>query len=590
MQPMPDRRLLADTPPVVPDHRRDVPILTLTLLTIAAASLAGTNDGPLLFTDVTTAAGIGFVETIGDDDMTNIVESTGVGCGFLDYDGDGWLDIYLVNGCWLEGVSDPKLDAKRRQTLAAATGRLYRNCRDGTFEDVTTRAGLARPGYGMGVVVADYDGDGDPDIYITNYGPNFLFRNNGDGTFAEVARNAGVDAPAFSVGAVFFDYDHDGRLDLYVGNYITYDPTVTPEHAQDVVRSPLLYAGQPDRLFRGNADGTFTDVTRTAGLEVQPPGRAMGVAAFDYDGDGWLDVFVANDAMENHLWHNQGDGTFQNRALLAGVAFGESGAAAASMAVEVGDYDNDGLLDVLVPDMTQCCLYRNLGRGLFEDVAVRAGLAAVMNRYHSWGGVLADFDLDGALDIYIATGNACRLQGQENCVFVGDGHGRFTDVSASAGPALAQKFVSRGVARGDFDNDGDVDLLINNLNDRPVLLRNDTPRGERHWLGIELVGRPPNRDAIGALVKVTVGGRTMVRPRVSGGSYLCQHDPRLHFGIGPHRQVDRVDITWPDGTRQMLGNVPADQYLVVRQETPPPGANEQPLRSPSGGENRRGMD
>ncbi len=565
-------------------HRTAV-ILLLALSPSAASAGAVTP----IFTDITTAAGISLVETIGDDDMTNIVESTGVGCGFLDHDGDGWMDIYLVNGCWLEGVSDPRLGPDGRKRLAAATGHLYRNRHDGTFEDVTARAGLARTGYGMGVVVADYDADGHPDIYVTNYGPNFLFHNNRDGSFTEVAQRAGVQCPDFSVAAAFLDYDHDGRLDLFVGNYITYDPALTPEHAQDVVRSPLLYAGQQDRLFRGNADGTFTDVTRAAGLESAPPGRAMGVAAFDYDNDGWLDIFVANDAMENYLWHNQGDGTFQNRALLAGVAFGESGDAAASMAVEVGDYDNDGLLDVLVPDMTHGCLYHNLGRGLFEDVAVRTGIAAAMNRCHGWGAALADFDLDGWLDMYVAAGNACRLEGQESHLLVGDGHGRLTDVSA-ASPTLARKLVSRGVARGDFDNDGDVDLLVNNLNERPLLLRNDTPRAGRHWLGLELIGAAPNRDAIGALVRVTVGERALVRPRLSGGSYLCQHDPRLHFGLGPHGQVDRIEIVWPDQTRQTLGNVPADQYLIIRQGAQPgkeapdsPISNPNPQLNPSAG-------
>ena len=546
-----------------------IAVLSVAANTIAAGpppnSIAA--EPPITFTDVTTTAGIDFVETIGDDEMSNIVESTGAGCAFLDYDGDGWMDIYLVSGCWLKGLSDPRLDPKRREALAAATGRLYRNRRDGTFEDVTVRAGLARPAYGMGVVVADYNDDGHPDIYLTNYGPNFLFRNNGDGTFTEVAKSAGVDDPDFSVGAVFFDYDRDGWLDLYVGNYINYDPALTPAHAQEIVRSPLLYAGQQDRLFHNNGDGTFTDVTRAAGLESQPPGRAMGVAAFDYDDDGLLDVFVANDATENYLWHNQGDGTFENRALTAGVAFAESGAAAASMAVEVGDYDGDGRLDVLVPNMTQCCLYHNLGHGLFEDMAVYTGIAKVMNRYHSWGGVFADFNLDGWLDIFLANGNAFRLEAQENRLFGNDGHGRFIDVSDVAGPPLSKKFVGRGVARGDFDNDGDIDLLVNNLNSRPALLRNDTLRRERNWLTVTLVGRSPNRDAIGALVKVTAGGQMMIRPRLSAGSYLSQHDPRVHFGVGQHRELDCLEVVWPDGTSQTLRHVPTNQHLVVRQET-----------------------
>ncbi len=531
------------------------------------------GDPPVLFTDVTTEVGIDFVETIGDDRMTNIVESTGVGCGFLDYDGDGWMDIYLVSGCWKAGISDPDLDPKTRDKLVRATDRLYRNLGgSGTvrFEDVTIRAGLNRPGYGMGVVAADYDGDGDRDIYVTNHGPNFLYRNNGDGTFDEVAKAAGVDDPAFSVGTVFLDYDRDGRLDLYVGNYLTYDPGDTPEHARDIVRSPLAYTGQQDHLYRNNGDGTFADVTRQAGLEIKPIGRAMGVGAFDYDNDGFLDVFVSNDAMENFLLHNKASRSaagFENGALLAGAAFSEAGDAAAAMAVEIADYDGDGWLDVLAPDMNLCCLYRNLGGRMFDDVAVQSGLAVVMSRHHGWGGVLADFDLDGHLDAYIATGNACHLEGHPDRLFLGDGRGRLQHVSDQAGQALGTNRVSRGVARADFDNDGDVDLLVNHLNDRPALLRNDTLRRGRHWLTVELVGRAPNQDAIGAVVKVITGNRIRMQPRLSGGSYLSNHDPRMHFGIGAADEIDRIEVTWPDGSSKVIEHVVSDRRVIIHQQT-----------------------
>jgi hypothetical protein len=541
------------------------------LAVVSSAAAEPESDGPVRFTDVTTTAGVDFVETIGDDRMTNIVESTGVGCGFVDYDGDGWMDIYLVNGCWMTGISDADLDSEKRDRLKQATDRLYRNRGDGTFEDVTVRAGLARPGYGMAVVAADYDADGDQDIYVTNYGPNFLYRNNGDGTFTEVTRAAGVDDARFSIGAVFFDYDRDGWLDLYLGSYLTYDPTKAPKHGENTVRSPLAYDGQQDRLFRNNGNGTFTDVTHQARLEIQPIGRAMGVGALDYDSDGLLDVFVSNDAMENFLLHNKGDGTFENEALLAGVAFSEAGGAAAAMAVEVADYDGDGMFDVLVPDMNICCLYRNMGRGMFEDVSVRSGLAVVMNRYHSWGGILADFDLDGQCDAYVVTGDACTLSAQENRLFIGVGGGRFADGSEATGAALAQQRVSRGVARADFDNDGDIDLLVNNLNAAPTLLRNDTPRGGRHWLSVELLGRHPNRDAIGAVVKVSVGGRTILQPRLSAGSYLSQHDSRIHFGLGGHGKIDRLEVRWPDGSRQTLDDVRADRRISIRQQATPGG-------------------
>jgi hypothetical protein len=540
-----------------------------------SAAHAVASESPVLFTDVTAAAGIDFVETIGDERMTNIVESTGVGCGFVDYDGDGWLDLYLVSGCWLEGVSDPGLDPQRRAELAGATDRLYRNRGDATFQDVTAAAGVARPAYGMGVVATDYDADGDQDLYVTNYGPNFLYRNNGDGTFTDVAKAAGVDDPRFSVGATFLDYDGDGLLDLYVGSYLTYDPSSTPEHVRDIVRSPLAYAGLPDKLFRNKGDGTFADVTAAAGVNVKPVGRAMGVGALDYDNDGLLDVFVSNDAMENYLLRNRGDGTFANEALLAGVAFSEAGDGTAAMAVEVGDYDGDGAFDILVPDMNVCCLYRSLGGTMFEDAAVASGMGMAMSRFHSWGGVLADFDLDGDLDAYVANGHACRLGPQQNRLFLGDGQGRFQDVSASAGPGLAGTSVSRGVARGDIDNDGDMDLLVSNLNDRPALLRNDTPREGRHWLGIALIGSGGNRDAIGAVVRVTVGGRTAVLPRLSGGSYLSQHDPRLHVGLGQHDKIERLEVVWPGGSRQELREVAGDRLVTIRQRESPGGRTDE---------------
>ncbi len=542
------------------------PSISCTAILLAAIPWIPSVEPELLFTDITAEAGIDFMETIGDSDMTNIVESTGVGCGFLDYDGDGKLDLYLVNGCWKKGISDPHLDPKRIAELQAATDRLYRNKGDGTFEDVTKRAGLALPGYGMAVLAADYDGDGDTDIYVTNHGPNFLYRNNGNGTFTEVAREAGVDDPLFGVGAVFLDSDRDGRLDLYVGNYLTYDSGITPEYAQNIVRSPLAYTGQQDRLFRGRGDGTFEDVTGKAGILRTPAGRAMGVGAFDYQGDGFLDIFVSNDAMENFLWQNRGDGTFKNRALLAGVAYSESGAAAAAMAVEVADFDGDGDLDILVPDMNLCCLYGNLGGGMFEDVAVRSGLAVDRRLYHSWGGILADLNLDGHLDAYIANGNASKLEAQKDQFFLGTGKGRFRPVSGLTGNGAEETFVSRGVARGDFDNDGDLDLLVNHLNSRPRLLRNDTPREGRHWLGVRLIGAGGNREAIGATVRITAGSRTWIQPRLSAGSYLSQHDHRLHFGLGAQENADRLEITWPDGAQQILTGVPADQWLEVRQK------------------------
>ncbi len=568
--------------------RRGVPYTVWTIAAVVVCTAMGTTSSsasdptvsPLatgnqkakqetvLFADVTTAAGIDFVETIGDHEMTNIVESTGVGCGVLDYDGDGWMDIYLVNGHWKKGLSDPELDASERKKLAGVTDHLYRNRGDGTFEDVTVQAGLNRVGYGMGIISADYDGDGDPDLYVTNYGPNFLYRNNGDGTFSEVATRAGVGDPDFSVGAVFLDYNRDGRLDLYVGNYVTYDPDYRLYYAPDGFPGPLAYTGQQDRLFRGNADGSFTDVTKAAGLVIKPAGRAMGVAAVDSDNDGLLDLFVSNDAMENFLLHNKGDGTFENRAFGGGVAFGENGDATAAMGIDVVDYDGDGRLDLFVPDMMFCCLYRNVGKGSYEDVAVLSGIASAVGQYHSWGSVSADFNLDGAVDLFVSNGDVHHLEPHDNVVFLGNGRGRFVDVSESAGAWARDKRVSRGTAGADFDNDGDIDILVNNLNDRPTLLRNTTPHRGRHWLEVRLVGNGPNSDAIGAVVRIEAGGQSQMRQRLSAGSYLSHHDPRLHFGLKEHSIVDRVVVTWPDGSHKTIEQVPADQVLTIRQQSP----------------------
>lgn len=519
-----------------------------------------------LFSDVTLESGIDFVETIGDEEMSNIVESSGVGCAFFDYDGDGWMDIYLVNGCWREDLSDHEIEPELREILSVATDRLYRNRQDGTFEDVTVKAGLARPAFGMAVVAADYDNDGDVDLYVTNYGPNFLYRNNGDSTFTDVAADVGVDVPDYSIAALFFDYDRDGWLDLYVGGYVAYEPDYEFYYAPDAFPGPLSYGGVQDKLFRGSADGTFTDVTEETGVAIKPVGRAMGMGAFDYDNDGFVDLFVSNDAMENFLFHNQGDGTFENRAWEAGVAFGQAGDATAAMAAEIADIDGDGLFDFCVPDMKYSCLYHNTGQGYFVDKSAVSGIAAACGQYVSWGSVLADFDLDGHLDLYISNGDAHHLEADEDLLFRGDGKGGFQDVSENAGDWASSKFVSRGVAGGDFDNDGDIDLLVASLNDRPVLLRNDSPRNGRHWLGVRLVGRSGNLDAIGAVVKARVGEHTMTRQRMSGGSYLSQHDPRIHFGLGKHKKVDVLEIIWPDGTHQVVKDISADAMITIRQE------------------------
>jgi len=549
----------------------ELPIVAWVVAWTAVAAVTATTRAspPLWFTDVTAEAGIEFVHTIGDDTLSNIIEASGVGCALVDFDGDGWLDIYLVNGVYVAGLSNPNVTGKEQ--LEQATDRLYRNRGDGTFEDVTRRAGVLPGGYGMGVAVGDYDNDGDCDIYVTNYGANRLYRNRGDGTFEEVARQAGVADDRFSVGAVFVDYDLDGDLDLYVGNYLEFDPDYKIFYAPDGFPGPTAYLSQPNCLYRNEGNGRFTDVTAESGLAAYR-GRTMGVGAFDYDDDGRPDLFVANDAMENYLFHNLGSGKFTEVALLSGVAYGLNGEATGAMGIEVGDINGDGRLDFYVPDLSYTCLYENRGSGTFEDIARRAGIAASCGQYVSWGAVLADFDLDTDLDLFIANGDAHHLEGHENLVFTNDGRGRFADVSTESGPDFQRERVARGVAAGDFDNDGDIDLLVVHLNDRPVLLRNDTARDDRHWLELKLVGHAgrSNRSAFGARVRCKLPGdggnpRILVRELHSAGSYVSAHDPRVHFGLGPAPAVTEIEIRWPDGTVQRIRNVNADRLLTIEQ-------------------------
>lgn len=538
----------------------------LALLLAPGASRGEDAASTLKFADMTAASGIDFVHTIGDDKMTNIVESTGVGCALLDYDGDGALDIYLVNGIYLEGLSDP--GTANKQQLAQSSDRLYRNRGDGTFEDVTVRAGIVPGGYGMGVTVGDYDNDGHPDIYVTQYGPNRLYRNLGNGTFEEVAKKAGVDDDHFGVGCALFDYDGDSHLDLFVGNYLYYVPDFdTPQGFP----GPLAYKGQQSILYRNQGDGTFRDVTADAGLG-DLLGHTMGVGIVDLNEDGLWDIFVANDAMANYLFQNEGNGTFIENALLSNVAFGANGDARGAMGAELGDVDGDGRLDLFVPDFTHTCLYMNLGDGFFEDQAHRAGIAILCGHYISWGAALADFDLDGDLDLYVGNGDAHRLEGHPDLMFLNDGRGQFAEVSRQCGVAELKKRVSRGVAAGDLDNDGDLDLVVVHLNDVPSLLRNDTPRSDRHWLMVDLVPRAGtvNKSALGTLVRCEVASddgttRVLQRVKTSAGSYLCVHDPRLHFGLGNSNSVAQLTVRWPDGSEQTLKNIAADQVLRVEQ-------------------------
>ncbi len=535
-------------------------IVILLLATVSVQGLAAEPALPI-FTDITKTADIDAKHSFGDFKLTNIVEGTGAGAMFFDYDSDGWLDVYLVNGCWLKDVND-----NRGRKLRGKLGNsLYRNNRDGTFSDVTSKAGVGDQGYGAGCSAADFDGDGDLDIYVLNYGANVLYRNNGDGTFTDISKASGLADAHWSLSAPWFDSDNDGDLDVYVTNYLEYDKgKFRSFYPAAGYPGPLSYKGQSDALYRNNGDGTFTDVTKAAGVH-NPAGRGMSATVADIDNDGRLDIYVANDAMENYFYRNTGKGAFKNEALIWGLAFGEGGQGVSSMGPTIGDVDRDGRLDIYVPDMGYGCLQMNRGK-YFEDRTAQSKLAVVCGQYTGWGGVLLDYDNDGYLDVFIANGNAHHEYTEEDVLMRNNGKGVFVDVAAKSGAYFREKHVGRGAAAGDFDNDGDLDLLVVNLNASPKLLRNDSPKTNR-WLTVDCKLPGGKSDAVGARVTVKTGSLVQIRDLIPVTGYLSQSDPRAHFGLGKAKAADSVEIRWPDGRKTQLKNVRSDQILKVVKES-----------------------
>jgi hypothetical protein len=512
------------------------------------------------FADVTEQAGIQYKQCFGDDTLSNIVEGTGAGCMFFDYDGDGWLDIYFVNGRWRPDVNDNR-GRKYRGKLRNA---LYHNNHNGTFTDVTDTAGVGGgESFGFACSAADFDGDGDLDLLVLNYGPDVLYRNNGDGTFTDTTAQTGLSDPYWSLAAPWFDYNNDGLLDVYVVNYLEYDAgKFRSFYAAAGYPGPLSYSGQPDTLFRNNGDGTFTDVTKEAGV-YNKDGRGMGATVADLNNDGYPDIFVANDAMECNLYLNSGRGTFEDQALEMGAAFGEGGQGVSHMGPVIGDVDRDGWLDIFIPDMGYGCLLLNRKK-FFEDRTAPSKLATICGQYTGWGGVLFDYDNDGYLDAFVANGDPHHLYPEESVLARNDRRGIFVDVADRSGPYFRQKFVSRAATCGDFDNDGDVDLLVGNLNDSPRLLRNEGRTGHR-WLTVSPKLPNGKTDAIGARVTVTAGKLVQLHDVIPVTGYLSQADPRAHFGLGAADRAETVEIRWPDRTTTRLENVQANQFLKVVQ-------------------------
>jgi hypothetical protein len=516
------------------------------------------------FVEVTQAANITFRHNDGSSGQKYYLEPTGAGAAFFDYDNDGDLDIYFVNGANLPGATS---EEPPRNTL-------YRNNSDGTFTDVTDIVGVGDTNYGFGCCVGDYDNDGYQDLYITNFEANVLYHNNGDGTFSDVTEKAGVGDERWGSSCAFADYDNDGDLDLFVSNYVVFNLEENPVCSTRGIRvycGPETYEGVPDILYRNNGDGTFTDVTKSAGL--YDSGKGFGAVWGDYDNDGDLDLFVANDTTPNFLYRNNSDGTFTEMAMMAGVALSESGMAFNGMGANFGDYDNDGYLDIIVTNFQDQTtnLYRNTHDGFFFDVTFVSGIGERTLPYLEWGVDFCDFDNDGDLDIFTANGHVddnieqfdpIGKYNQQNQLFRNNGDGTFSDISNMAGPGLLIKKVSRGAAFGDYDNDGDIDILVTNVNQPPNLLRNDGGN-KNNWLMIKTIGVKSNRDGIGARITVSANGKRQIREIKSGSSFLCQSDMRAFFGLGKVDTVDFVEIHWPSGIVEKLENVKANQIITI---------------------------
>ncbi len=522
-----------------------------------SSAIAPSSNGDW-FQKISPDLGIAFKHSIGDHHMDNLVETVGGGAAFLDYDQDGFLDLYMSSGAYTENLSEGD------QPEGSFTNHLYRNLQNGTFEDVTEKTGVGDEGYGMGMTIGDINNDGYPEIYITNYGPNVLYLNNGDGTFTDISEKAGVAGEECSVGAVWFDFDNDALLDLYVGNYIKYDPEYGYFYAPDGFPGPMAYDGQLDRLYHNLGDGKFEDVTEAMGVS-NPDGRAMGVGAADFDGDGYVDIFVANDHMVNNIYHNQEGKGFVDAGTKTGMAFNQAGEATVSMSVDFADYNGDGLIDVFMSDDTYCSLYQNQGGGVFRDMAYPSGISTAAAQHVGWSSSFMDFDNDGDVDIFKVNGELKHLFGHEDQVFENIDGEKFRDISVELGEYFQEELVGRGACFGDYDNDGDLDGYIVNLDDFGVFLRNN--RGnENNWITLNLVGTKSNRDAIGALVKISAGGKEQVGVRRSTTGYLSQNDHRMHFGIADASKVDFVEIKWPSGNVQRLDNLDINQILTVEEE------------------------
>jgi enediyne biosynthesis protein E4 len=549
----------------------------LRILTGSAAfsvlPLAALDSAANPFSEIpSSVSGITWAHVAGASSEKYLPESTGAGCAFLDYDNDGWMDIYLVNSGSCDFYTPP-------HPLRNA---LYRNNRDGSFTDVTEKAGVAGGGYGMGIAVGDYNSDGYPDMYVTQYGSSILYRNNRDGTFTDVTKQAGVAAPGWASSAVWFDYDNDGKLDLFVCRFA--DFTKSKHHRCNAPNLPgiaglaeycypRIYAPMPSRLFHNNGDGTFTDVSEKMGIS-QNPGKSWGVVATDINNDGWMDLFVSNDTEANFLFKNVKGERFEEIGFTAGVAYGEGGKARSGMGVDSADVDQDGWMDLFVSNLSQeyYALYENRHDETFDDKAGPSGIAQATEFMSGWGMKFFDYDNDGNLDLIIANGHPDDLIEKihpnvgfrEPLLLFHSYPQRLRNVSASSGPLFAKRFSARGLALGDFNNDGAVDVLVSMNDSAPILLRNDAGV-KNHWLGLNLVGTKSNRDAIGARITYKAGDLQRSRMKVGGGSYLSSHDPRMVLGLGQRTKMNWIEVKWPGPATavERFTDLPLDRYITL---------------------------
>jgi enediyne biosynthesis protein E4 len=539
----------------------------------------GFVDGaPVVFTDITKPSGLDkFRHRSGTPDKKTIIETPGSGVALIDYDNDGWLDIYLLNGSTMAALKGKE---------PAPQAMLLRNNHDGTFSDVTQKSGVSNERWGAGVAVGDYDNDGWPDIYVANYGKNRLYHNNHDRKFTDVAEKAGVALGDWSAGPTWGDYDHDGLLDLFVPGYVKFDPdhppvagegNIPPGFCQfrgvNVMCGPRGLQGEGDHLFHNNGDGTFTDVSVRAGVADRNGYYGFASVFVDVDDDGWLDLAVANDSVPNYLYRNRHDGTFEDVSYMSGFALSEDGREQASMGIAVGDYDRDGKVDFYVSAFSDDynALYRNEGDGNFSDITFRSGLAEPTIPFLGWGTGFLDFDNDGWLDIFVANGHVYPGVDQQDWgttwaqrpqLFRNQG-GRFREVPPATGSGLADLISARGAAFGDLFNDGHIDVVLNNVDAGPALLRN-VVKNDNHWIGLKLIGGPKSpRDAIGAKVFLTAGAIRQRADVFSGGSYGSSSDPRVHFGLGSAMKIDKIEIQWPSGSKQEIAVPSVDRIFTV---------------------------